>query len=376
MTEQSLLPRPVKSIAFYLPQFHPIPENDEWWGRGFTEWTNVVKARPRFRGHYQPHLPADLGFYDLRLAESRRAQADLAREYGVHGFCYYHYWFHGKPLLERPLEACLELGEPAFPFCVCWANENWTRKWDGLDNETLIAQQFSIEDHLNHIRSLAPIFADSRYIRIDGKPVFLVYRVGVLPEPLAVTDLWREEALRHGIGELYLCRVERTPEHGDPRPLGFDAAVEFHPNGGTVLELLSSWRRRVMRLQGRLGLDYDRSLIVDYRRYVDRHLTEPPTDYPRFPCVMTGFDNSPRTREAIIVRDATPDVYHEWLRHAMERANATRQKFVFINAWNEWAEGAHLEPCQKWGRAYLEATRAVFAPERGRALETEPISVR
>src|SRR4029077_7166935 len=201
-------PPKVKLIAFYLPQYHPIPENDDWWGKGFTEWTNVTKARPWFRGHYQPHLPADLGFYDLRLPETREAQANLARQYGIHGFCYYHYWFNGRRLLERPFNEVLASGSPDFPFCLCWANENWTRAWDGLEREVLIQQHYDSNDDLAHIRWLANAFRDPRYIRVHGKPLFLVYRVASLPDPMQTVSIWREEARRLGIGELFLCAVE------------------------------------------------------------------------------------------------------------------------------------------------------------------------
>ena len=169
-------------IAFYLPQYHPFPENDEWWGKGFTEWRNVVKARPLYRGHYQPHLPADLGFYDLRVPEVRQQQADMARMYGINGFCYYHYWFNGHQLMERPLEEMLSSGNPDFPFMLCWANENWTRAWDGGSRHILIAQNYSEEDDRAHIRYLLDnVFSDSRYIRVDGKPVFLIYRSMLFP---------------------------------------------------------------------------------------------------------------------------------------------------------------------------------------------------
>src|SRR5215475_4957626 len=178
-------------VAFYLPQYHPIPENDEWWGTGFTEWTNVVSAKPVFAGHYQPHLPADLGFYDLRLPEVRQAQADLARNHGIHGFCYYHYWFQGRRLLRRPFDEVLRSGQPDFPFCLCWANENWTRVWDGSDKKLLIEQTYSADDDLAHIRWLAPAFRDPRHIRVEGKPLFLVYRARKLPDPLRTTSLWR-----------------------------------------------------------------------------------------------------------------------------------------------------------------------------------------
>src|SRR5918911_547953 len=223
----------VRAIAFYLPQYHPIPENDRWWGKGFTEWTNVARARPLFPGHYQPHLPADLGFYDLRLPETRMVQAELARTHGIEGFCYWHYWFNGRRLLERPFNEVLASGEPDFPFCLAWANENWTRVWNGSERDVLIGQQYNEEDDRQHIRSLLAAFRDERYIRIDGKPVFLVYRAAKIPDPLRTTEVWREEAQKAGVGDLYLCRIESFPdERTDPARLGFDAAVEFHPQWG------------------------------------------------------------------------------------------------------------------------------------------------
>src|SRR5580704_8011423 len=214
-----------RALAFYLPQFHPIPENDEWWGKGFTEWTNVVKAKPWFSGHYQPHVPTDLGFYDLRLPETREAQADLARQYGIYGFCYYHYWFHGRRLLERPFNEVLTTGRPDFPFCLCWANENWTRRWDGAERQILVKQTYSQQDDLEHIRWLLNAFDDRRYIRLEGKPLLLVYRAGDLPSPSRTAEAWRGEARKAGIGDIFLCSIlSHSPtSRVDPALLGFDA---------------------------------------------------------------------------------------------------------------------------------------------------------
>ncbi|MDA8148219.1 MAG: glycoside hydrolase family 99-like domain-containing protein, partial [Actinomycetota bacterium] len=195
-----------RALAFYLPQFHPIPENDEWWGKGFTEWRNVARARPLFPGHYQPHLPGELGYYDLRVPEVREAQAALAREHGIDGFVYYHYWFHGRRLLERPFDEVLASGRPDFPFALCWSNEPWTRGWDQRGT-VLVPQRFSPGDDLDHIRWLATAFGDDRYVKIDGRPLFLVYRPALLPDPLRTTDTWRAEAQRLGFPDLYLCWV-------------------------------------------------------------------------------------------------------------------------------------------------------------------------
>jgi lipopolysaccharide biosynthesis protein len=339
-------------IAFYLPQFHPIPANDEWWGKGFTEWTNVAKARPLFAGHYQPHLPADLGFYDLRLPEARQAQADLAREYGIHGFCYYHYWFRGKRLLERPFTEVLASGKPDFPFCLCWANENWTRRWDGHDEEILVAQDYGEEDDKEHMRWLVDAFRDERYIRVGGKPLFLVYRANELPDPARTACVWREEARKRGIGEIFLCRVESfTGERDDPAKIGFDASVEFQPD----------WCHfGPARCRGQCD-------VYDYAAVAERMLEKVIPRYTRFPCVMPSWDNAARRRSgATIIHGSTPQLYQKWLTRVLRTARHGKgtDGIVFVNAWNEWAEGNHLEPCQRWGRAYLEATREALAAVR------------
>lgn len=371
----------VRAIAFHLPQFHPVPENDEWWGKGFTEWTNVAKARPLFEGHYQPHLPAELGFYDLRLPEARAAQAQLALEYGIHGFCYYHYWFNGRRILERPVEEIWTSGEPDFPFCLCWANENWTRQWDGHNSEILLEQRYSFEDDTAHIRSLIPMFQDARYIRVEGKPLFLVYRTSKLPEPQRTAEIWRREAERAGLEGLFLVRVESFCETGDPRSIGFDCSVEFRPR--CIPELLRFriarrrwWHRRKLGTAEAAFYDH---LVYEYKDLMQHALAEAAPAYARIPCVCPGWDNSPRRKiGANIFMNSTPELYEKWLQEVVARLKPdyeaetrgliSARSLVFINAWNEWAEGNHLEPCQRWGRAYLGATRRGL---RGRSRRSE-----
>ena len=360
----------LRLIAFYLPQYHPIPENDAWWGKGFTEWTNVTKAKPLFKGHYQPHLPADLGFSDLRLPEVRQAQADLAREHGIYGFCYYHYWFNGRRILERPFNEVLESGKPDFPFCLCWANENWTRVWDGQDKQLLLEQKYSEEDDRLHIRSLVDAFRDKRYIRIDGKPVFLVYRTAKMTNPLQTASIWREEARKLGIGEIFLCRVESFSGDGmnlDPAQIGFDAAVEFQPDGRYVAAPLYKHRFwHILRKFGLSSMVYEQNNVFSYPEFVENNITlkNDPT-YKFFPCVTPQWDNSARRKTgATIFKDSTPELYEKWLKFTIEKfiPNSPQENLVFINAWNEWGEGNHLEPCQRWGKSYLEATkRAIMA---------------
>jgi lipopolysaccharide biosynthesis protein len=345
----------VRLIAFYLPQFHPIPENDAWWGKGFTEWTNVVQARPLFRGHYQPHLPADLGFYDLRVPEVRAAQASLAREYGVHGFCYYHYWFGGRRLLERPLDDFLA-SDLRFPFCVCWANESWTRRWDGGDDAVLMAQEHSPEDDLRFIESLFPLFRDERHIRVNGRPLLFVWRADLLPEPARTAERWKRATRAAGIEEPYLVRVETFNHKDDPAQLGFDAACEFPGHDVPA------------------NLEYDspvkgsRARYFDYPRYADYLMSRPHPGYRRFHTVMPSWDNTARRGvNASVFVNNSPAKYGEWLERVARRTLHDQQgdeRIVMVNAWNEWAEGCHLEPDQLLGHAYLEATRAALEAAR------------
>jgi len=347
----------VRAIAFYLPQFYPTAENDAWWGKGFTEWRPVARARPLFRGHYQPRLPSDLGFYDLRVAETRIEQAALAREHGLHGFCYYWYWFSGKRLLERPLDEVLASRQPDFPFCICWANENWTRRWDGREDEVLARQRYAPEDALAVVRAWLPMFEDQRYLRVAGRPLVLVYCADALPEPARWAQIWRQEARRAGHSDLYIAHVLSVNQRtSDPRALEFDAAVEFPPH----------LMRSTLLTEAALDLVRGfRGAILDYVACARSALGRPEPDYTLLRGVMPGWDNSARVGTAAnIFVNAEPANYERWLKGIVDWTRVRRsgdERLVFINAWNEWAEGCHLEPDLRYGRAFLEATRRALA---------------
>jgi hypothetical protein len=377
----------IRPIALYLPQYHPIPENDEWWGKGFTEWRNVVRARPRFKGHYQPHLPSDLGFYDLRIPEVREAQVQLAREYGIYGFCYYHYWFNGKELLERPFREVIESGKPDFPFMLCWANENWTRVWDGGNNEVLIEQKYSEEDDIAHINYLIPFFRDRRYIKVNGRPVFIVYKDALFPDIDRTVQIFRNECAKHNI-DIYLCKFDRVKDTLDLNNSGinFDAAIEFQPLSATYLEFISkiskidnslfSINKRYLYpktyikfILKKAGVSYrylnsvrfNGDNIISYKEFIDYDLRKEfkESGIKLYPCVSPGFDNSSRRTglSATIFQGSTPDLFKKWVKGKITKFQpySEEENFIFINAWNEWAEGNHLEPCVKWGDAYLKA---------------------
>jgi GT2 family glycosyltransferase/glycosyltransferase involved in cell wall biosynthesis len=341
----------VKLIAFHLPQFHPIPENDAWWGKGFTEWTNVRRAKPAFAGHHQPQVPGELGYYDLRDASARAAQAELARAHGVHGFCYYHYWFGGKRLLEKPVNEILASGQPDFPFCLCWANEPWSRRWDGQAQNILQPQMYSPEDDVSHIRWLLPVLADKRAIRIAGKPVFVVYQGRELPDPARTIATWRREVAAAGLPGIYLMSVETGWDAGwDATQVGFDAKILFAPQFTTLFNSGAE-----IKIPGK-----EKLRVFDYQK-AWRVLANPaPVNYLRYETVCPAWDNSARRGdEAVVMHNSTPVAYEQWLRSAIARAKKfpAGERVVFLNAWNEWAEGTHLEPDEKFGRAYLEATK-------------------
>ncbi len=348
----------LRPIAFVLPQFHPIPENDAWWGKGFTEWTNVTKAKPLFKGHYQPHLPTDLGFYDLRLPEARQAQADLAKEYGIYGFCYYHYWFNGKRLLNEPLDGMLKQKELDMPFMYCWANENWTRRWDGRDQDILIEQEYSDEDDIAHMRWLCEnVFSDKRYMTVDECPVFMVYRHDLFPDIKKTAMIWREIAINeYGFKGLYLCTTESFNNQVDPSSINFNASIEFSPH--------SVIKNRIDQIKSSsITSFFKKKSEIDFRDFslgVQQSMERKAPDYKFFRSVTPSWDNTPRkSQKGIVALGSSPEVYYNWLKNIINNFNpySKDENFVFINALNEWAEGNHLEPCIKYGTAYLEATK-------------------
>jgi len=351
----------IKLIAYYLPQFHPIIENDEWWGPGFTEWINVTQATPCFKDHYQPHVPGELGYYDLRLAEVREAQAKLAKEHGIYGFCYYYYWFSGRRLLERPLQEVFESRAPDFPFCICWANENWSRRWDGSEDEILVQQVHNEQTDENFIHDVIPLFKDSRYIKVNGAPILVIYRLNLMPDPVQTAAKWRAICATNGFPEIHLCMAE-TFGLSEPLEYGFNSSVQFPPHN-----MISGLFPQDDLAPGKVNEQVDGltedffGAIYDFEELVKDQISKTVPDYKQFPGVMTAWDNTARKKNAgLIFNNATPEAYETWLRAAIDRARESLpvgEQLVFINAWNEWAEGTHLEPDKKNGRSYLEATR-------------------
>jgi len=325
-------------ICYYLTQFHEVPENNEWWGEGFTEWTNVKKATPIFEGHYQPHIPRD-GYYDLMNPQTFRHQIDLAKQYGIGGFCFYYYWFNGRKLLDKPLEMFLRDSSLDMPFCLMWANETWSRRWDGSENEILVQQRHNAEDDIAFIASLKPYLLDPRYIRIEGKPLISVYRLDLFQDIAATVMRWREWCRENGIGELY---VVNTLTRGSQDHTSFDCALEFPPHGVQSNDLfVDPAPTPVQNFSGK---------IYNYKGLV---CGDKP--FKVFKCVCPSWDNTPRRGKAAhIFYGSTPEMYRERLLASFKKSH---HNTVFINAWNEWGEGAHLEPDIKFGDAYLRATK-------------------
>lgn len=366
----------IKLIAYYLPQYHPIPENDQWWEKGFTEWTNVAKAKPLFKGHYQPRLPGDLSFYDLRLSEVREQQAEMAEAYGVHGFCYYHYWFgNGKQLIERPFNEVLASGKPDFPFMLCWANQTWKGVWFGASKGKLLIEQSypGITDYHAHFDYLQKAFDDPRYIKIDDKPVFNVYMPRDIPDLKVFVDVFRERAVKAGCKGIYLL-ASNCSETWNPQAHGFDGVISnnFGRSRHYAAERIVKDRKtfagklesRVRYFLGNKAMD-DRIKphVVDYKKFTDIISRWPDEPFDYFPMVVPDWDNSARAgRKSYILKGSNPELWADHLKSAVDYVNRKQdsKEIIFIKSWNEWAEGNYLEPDSKWGRKYLEAMKKVM----------------
>jgi lipopolysaccharide biosynthesis protein len=348
-----------RPIAIHLPQFHPFEENNKWWGEGFTEWTNVKKATARFENHYQPHVPhQQIGQYDLRDQEVRKNQTQLAKQYGLEGFCYYHYWFNGKRLMHEAIDKILEENNNDFPFMFCWANENWSRRWDGSESEILIAQEYAIEDDIKHINWLIEhVFSKPSYIKIDEKPVLLLYKYHFLPDCKKTIEIWRKEVKKAGYKDLYICGTQALGnQYLEPENHGFDASVEFQPDWQVFNNQIPRWKKLFLKL----GVQLKHDFIYEYDTIVKAALTKPKPIFKEYPCVCPSWDNSSRRKNlATILINATPKKYGHWLKKILEKFEpySKDENLVFINAWNEWAEGNHLEPDQKWNFEYLQETK-------------------
>lgn len=350
-------PLPLRLIAYYLPQFHAIAENDAWWGTGFTEWTNVTRATPHFADHYQPHLPADLGFYDLGHVDVLRKQAALAKHYGISGFCIHHYWFSGTPLLERPLNILLDNPDIDLPFFLNWANESWSRRWDGSESDILMDQRYSADNDIAFARSIEPVLRDPRYMRVGDRPLLMLYRPQLLPDARQTVARWREHFVACGIGDPFIIMPQAFGDD-DPRVFGMDGAAGFppHKTGWAVEDTGGTYAKFDENYAGR---------VMDYDAMAHHSLANRPTDFPYFPGVCPGWDNHARKgSNGVGFVGNTPQKYGRWLegaaRQAMEAASPD-ERIVFINAWNEWAEGAHLEPDRHFGHGFLAETARVLA---------------
>jgi lipopolysaccharide biosynthesis protein len=363
----------MKIFSFYLPQYHTVKENDEWWGEGFTEWTNVVKENPRFKGHFQPQLPANMGFYDLRVKETRIKQSKLAEENGIDGFIHYHYWFHGTRILEQPLKLKLENEDEDFPFALCWANESWTRAWDGMERDMLMEQKYSDEDDDNHIDFLMGIFSKPSYIKINGKPLFLIYRLGNHPNPEKFIIKLREASLAKGFSGVYLSGVKSSfsAEINEKiLSLDIDAFVDFQPNSDDFPDFKTSKTKVLDLLKKKLPNFIYQYLktkgsankLINYNALVVKKSDQTLSYHKRvLPCIFPSWDNSPRRATATIIQNTNPLIFEKWLTSSVKHVEnyPKEEQMVFINAWNEWAEGCHLEPDTKNGKQFLECVKKI-----------------
>lgn len=363
----------VQFLAYYLPQFHPIPENDMWWGKGFTEWTNVTKAEPLFKGHYQPILPGELGFYDLRVSEIQEQQANLAKEYGVDGFIYYQYWFgNGKMLLEKPAETMLENKNIKLPFCFCWANETWKGVAHGLDNSNVLIEQTyqGEQGYKSYFDYLLPFFKDKRYIKVNNKPMFHIYKLNDIPDLEVFLGVFNQLAIENGFDGIWLVGTHANSNTVTTNPqiygqVGIDVFSSmryeqaFRFRSGTFL------RKVELKLFKKFGLSFVKSnlIVLDYKIAVEK-LRVNFINKKYIACVFPNWDNSARSgNNAMIFKNATPEYWKQHLKIALEELEKNKEnpRFIIIKSWNEWAEGNYLEPDAKFGRRWLEVVKEIKA---------------
>ena len=370
----------IRTIAFYLPQFHPIPENDEWWGKGFTEWTNVAKAKPLFKDHYQPKLPAELGFYDLRVPEVREQQAELARQYGVEGFCYWHYWFgNGKRILERPFNEVLESGKPDFPFCLAWANETWTGIWHGLTNEILIEQTYpGREDYIDHFNNLLKAFKDKRYMRVDDKPIFVVYRPNAIPDIKLFVETFQQQAIENGLKGVYLIATN-VPVDWDAEAKGFSAITPSNHDKLAYVRSESTIRNFYRKQLNRKKVSKvfkkifkQPTHVYEYKEAMKWFVRDEDVKSIIYPMVIPNWDNTARSGvNGFVLHNSTPDLFKQVMQKAINKIKdlPADKRIVFIKSWNEWAEGNYIEPDRKYGRKYLEVIKELIDSNNSQCLE-------
>jgi hypothetical protein len=346
-------------IALYLQQYHPIPENDQWWGKGFTEWTNVGKAKSLFKGHYQPRIPADLGYYDLRVPETRIAQADMAREHGIEGFCYWHYWFgKGKRLIERPFNEVLASGEPDFPFCLAWANETWKGFVHGLSNRNILIEQLypGVADYTAHFYQILPAFKDSRYITVEDKPVFMIYKPLADPEVIVFIEIWRKLALENGLKGIWFIG------HCNDHKISYESILATGVDAVNTVRLdhfLAHKRSLISKVYGRLnkifkGIPLAYSYKVTSKYFLNKDIDSLENVYPS---IVPGWDHTPRSgKEGLVMFDSSPELFGSHVEEVLEivKNKEKNKNLIFIKSWNEWAEGNYMEPDLFWGDQYLK----------------------
>ena len=353
-----------RCAAFYLPQFHPIPENDKAWGEGFTEWTNVRKAKPLFKGHEQPVIPAELGYYDLRDAAVREQQAELAKAHGIEGFIYWHYWFDGKRLLERPFNEILESGKPDLPFCLAWANESWTGFWHGNPDHMIMEQTYGgREGDIRHFNWLLPAFKDPRYMKVDGKPIFMVYVPFALPDAAGMIELWNKLAQENGLPGIYFVALKSGKKVEKRKAPEFDASSTLRPSLRDV-PVSTLIANRIRQYLARIGFNPRRKTPIkhDYRKAVARGSEMESFGGEAFPCVFSSWDNTPRVGvNGHVYMNWTPDLFETQLENAVKAVEDRDfdHRLVLLRSWNEWAEGNMLEPDAKNGDVILKTIRKV-----------------